>query len=117
NEKIRQALSDDDRTAYDIALHGDAAEEQGDGGDDSKPHSGVVISRREVGTGSSGLSDQGCFGKAEEKVLGGPEQFKSSLEESEQRVKSDPRFVQANRDWARCMSAAGYTEFDKPDDT
>src|SRR6185369_3196136 len=80
------------------------------------PRAGVVISRKEVGTGGPDLADMGCFGKAEHDVPGGPEQFKSSLDEIEQRVKSDPRLIQANRDWARCMSAAGYTDFDKPDD-
>jgi hypothetical protein len=112
NGAIRDALSEADRRAYEVALHGPAAaqamDESGGGG--------IRVRRQVGGSKEAGGGDGGCFEKAQAKVPGGPGAVKSDLGEMEQRVDADPRLIQANKDWAACMADAGYTDFEQPKD-
>jgi hypothetical protein len=119
NAKIREALSEEDKRAYDIALHGQAEEDMKTGG----PAGGGVIIRREAGGDSEGpgdggpdFSSMGCFGKAEKEIPGGPAELGSSLKDLFSRFESDPRVVSVNAKWRTCMSKAGYDQFDKQND-
>jgi hypothetical protein len=111
NEEIRNALNEEDKKAYDIALHGESRQEPGEGG-----RTGGVIMRREVGGSGEGpqLDQMGCFGKAQQEVPGGPATIGPSIKEMMERVESDPRLVRANAAWATCMSGAGFGQFEKP---
>jgi hypothetical protein len=113
NQAIREALSEADKLAYDIALMGpDAAKEREAGG------SGGMRVQRQVGSTAEagGNGPQGCMDKAQNEVPGGPEAIGPDLKDMLSRVESDPRIIGANRDWAACMAAAGYTDFEQPRD-
>jgi hypothetical protein len=113
NEAIRNGLSDADRKAYDTALQGAdaaAAMEAGTGG-------GRRVTRQVGSSAEAGPpKDQGCFGKAQAEVPGGPETVGKDLKDMLSRVEADPRTVAANRKWAECMAHAGYTDFEQPRD-
>ena len=115
NQKIREALSEADRFAYDTALMGAeaakarAANEGGGGG---------MMIRRQAGSTaeSGGTGPQGCMDKAQREVPGGPEALGADLKEMQERAMADPRVIEANHDWAACMVDAGYNDFDEPRD-
>lgn len=111
NRKIREALSEADKKAYDQALFGSAADHV-DGGEFS------------VKIGPGGVAKAGdaqitgCFGRAQEEAGEGKDQIRElgpKLQELEQRISSDPRMVKANAAWSKCMSDAGF-EYEKPED-
>lgn len=115
NQKIRDALSEEDRKAYDRALFGEA--EHGAGG----PGGGLIVGEDPGVAPSDGPSGEradagGCLQSANKKVGGdnfdriGPE-----LRELEERVNSDPRMVRADAAWSKCMAATGY-EFEHPEE-
>lgn len=117
NRAIREALSDEDKEAYDKALFGRTATADGEGGSFSvrvSPGGGVVAGD---GEGESlDLSDAGCFGKAQEAV-GSEDRLRRigpKLQELQERIASDPRMVKADAEWAECMSDAGY-DFESPE--
>jgi hypothetical protein len=111
NAAYRASLSPDQQAAYDKALYGRAQDIPSEsGGDSAQP--GVII-------GSSGPGDepQGCFGKAFAQE-GGPFQNRElgdAIQDLDQRIKGDERIVDANRDWAACMSEQGYTYASRDD--
>lgn len=116
NRKIREALSDEDKEAYDKALFGRTATVDGEGGTFSVQvgAGGVVTSD---GEGEFGPSEAGCFGQAQEAVGNDDERLERvgpKLQELQERIASDPRMVKANADWAECMAGAGY-DFESPD--
>lgn len=114
NQAIREAMSEADRKAYDTALMGpEAAEQMAEGGGGARR-----IVRRAGGDGGEAgpPGDQGCFGKAQAEVPGGPEELGAEMEEMRERALADPRLIEAERDWAACMAGAGYTDFEKPRD-
>lgn len=114
NQKIREALSEADRKAYDRALFGAGAE--GAGG----PGGGIVV-REDAGVQGSDVSagekvEGGCLQAANRKVGGDNfEKVGPELEELEERVRSDARMVKADAAWSRCMTGAGY-DFERPED-
>lgn len=115
NQRVREALSEEDRKAYDRALFGVGAE-SGPG-----PGGGVIIRDDAPAGGHSGSEpgakvDGGCFQAANEKVGGNDfEKVGPKLEELEERVRSDPRMVKVDAAWSTCMAGAGY-DFERPDD-
>lgn len=116
NQKIREALSDEDKEAYDKALFGRTATKDGEHGTFSVQvgPGGVVTSD---GEGEFGPSEAGCFGKAQEAVGNDNERLQRvgpKLQELQERIASDPRMVKANADWAECMADAGY-DFESPE--
>ena len=116
NREIREALSDEDKEAYDKALFGRTATADGEGGTFSVQvgPGGVVTSD---GEGEFGPSEAGCFGKAQEAVGTDDDRIQRvgpKLQELQERIASDPRLVKANADWAECMADAGY-DFESPD--
>ena len=116
NQKIREALSDEDKEAYDKALFGRTASAEGEGGSFSVQvgPGGVVTSDED---GEFGPSEAGCFGQAQEAVGTDNDQLRRigpKLQELQERIASDPRMVKANADWAECMADAGY-DFESPE--
>lgn len=120
NQRIREALREEDQEAYDRALFGDVEI----GGD------GNFVVRVGPGGGSVGdatagepaaapdSAQAGCFGRAQQEVGGGEDELQQvgpELQELEERITSDPRLVKANTAWAACMSEAGF-DFEKPED-
>ena len=117
NQAIREALSEEERKAYDKALFGRTASPDGDGGNFTvRVGSAGVVAGDEAGEGLD-LSEAGCFGKAQEAVGGDQriERVGPKLQELQERIESDPRVVKANADWAECMSEAGF-DFESPED-
>jgi hypothetical protein len=112
NRAIREALSEADRLAYDIALVGPDAAKAREAG------SGGMRIQRRVGSSAEagGSGPQGCMDKAQSEVPGGPEQLGGDLKEMQTRAEADPRVIEVNRNWAACMADTGYTDFEKPDD-
>lgn len=102
NQKVRAALDESQRAAYDRALVGDNLEatfaDAVDSGDFSR-----------LG---------GCTKDAADTVYGGREVLQSlltGLEEVDARVLADPAMVKAVTAWSSCMRAKGY-ELGSPDD-
>lgn len=130
NVKIRAALSPQAQKAYDEALYG------ADGG---MVHGSVIVSGEAGEAGESGEAapdatdgkateqgPSGCVGTAHEKILGKPDEantvdfreFESLFEDItslRERIERDPRVAKATRDWADCMAAAGYDDFENPE--
>jgi hypothetical protein len=107
NDAIREALSESDKEAYDIALFGQHEKrEEGD--------RGAVIVRRQVGgKGGGPETEPGCAGKAQRQVPGGPEQFIDAMDELKERIGTDARMVAVEREWRECMTESGY-DWDTP---
>ena len=116
NEKIRSGLSDADKEAYDRALYGSAAAQGGDTQGGRGFHIQVRSSGGKDGGPSSATADDGCFGKAERQVPGGPATLGASLKDLQQRIQSDPRLVAVDRQWAACMNTSGYSKWEHPDE-
>ena len=116
NQEIREALSDEDKEAYDKALFGRTATPEGESGTFSVQvgPGGVVTSDED---GEFGPSEAGCFGKAQEAVGADNDRLQRigpKLQELQERIASDPRMVKANADWAECMAGAGF-DFESPE--
>ena len=94
NEATRGRLSPSAQNAYDLALVGDKG--------------GTYFQAWETGDFSQ-LG--GCTKSAVDEVFGGAAvlvSLQAKLTELDQRIKSDPRVVEAIRLWAGCMRTAGY---------
>ena len=116
NREIREAMSEEDREAYDRALFGAGAQKGVGGGFSVQVGPGEHV----VGDVASAPdpSEMGCFGKAQEAVGDGHrtlERVGPQLKELHQRIESDARMVRANAAWAACMSDAGF-DFETPED-
>lgn len=111
NQKIREGLSEADRKAYEIALHGRSAGEEISAGG-----GGRRVMRQLGSSAEAAPEDMGCFGKAQQEVPGGPEELGADLQEMQERAQADPRLIDAEEEWASCMNEAGYTDFEKPRD-
>ena len=116
NQRIREALSEEERTAYDRALFGRSVHNAGG------PGGGFVINEggpSPAGAGEVAAGERaegGCLQTAQEKVGGDSfERIGPQLQELEERVRSDPRLVKVDAAWSRCMAAAGY-DFERPED-
>ena len=102
NAAIVEGLSDSEREAYYEVLRG-TFDEFGSGEVDPE-------------TGEPAPADDpyggGCEGRAYEEVYGAQtdvwEQLGPQIEEMTQRIYADPRFQEANKEWAVCMSDRGY---------
>lgn len=95
NQKIRIALDESERKAYDRALSGDNLDATFDDA---------------VSTGDFGRLG-GCTKVAAETVFGGSDvlgSLQAGLEELEARVLADPRMVAAVAAWSGCMREEGY---------
>ena len=107
NDKIRAALSDVQKSAYDHALYGD----------DTSATFGQALDTGDY----SRLG--GCTKEAAEKVFGGVAVFQSlqeKLDELDNSILQDPRMVKAVAAWSTCMRDAGFpdlTEQDQVDST
>ena len=117
NAKIRDALSEADQDAYDVAMMGAETAAQmkaAKGASGASGVGGIRISRQAGENGSP--TDQGCMGKAQSEVPGGPEQLGDDLKEMQERAQADPRLIAKLKDWASCMADGGYTDFENPGD-
>jgi hypothetical protein len=113
NTRIRNALSPAAKKAYDKALNGPNATENGN----------VVIAPKEgEGPTNSGKLDLGCRGKAVEQVYGerqNKDGFKKydalfkDLEALRKRIEADARVVDATTAWSDCLADAGHAGFKK----
>jgi hypothetical protein len=113
NTKIRNALSPAAKKAYDKALNGPNATENGN----------VVIAPKQGdGPASSGQLNLGCRGKAAEQVYGkrqNKDGFKKydalfkDLEALRKRIEADARVVDATTAWSDCLADAGHAGFKK----
>lgn len=94
NEAIRGRLAPAAQKAYDLALVGDRG--------------GTFFQAWETGDFTE-LG--GCTKSAVDEVFGGAailESLQAKLTELDERIKSDPRLVEAIRQWSTCMRNAGY---------
>lgn len=116
NQRIREALSESDRKAYDTALFGNAAIDEGPGGGRMiviGPGGGVAGKGNGDGNDDE---DGGCFATAQREVGGrSPATIGPKLQELEERIQSDPRLVRVDAAWAACMTSAGFGQFEKPE--
>jgi hypothetical protein len=113
NTRIRNALSPAAKKAYDKALNGPNATENGN----------IVIAPKEgEGPTNSGKLDLGCRGKAVEQVYGerqNKDNFKKydalfkDLEALQKRIEADQRVVDATAAWSDCLADAGHPGFKK----
>jgi len=102
NIKIRNALSDADKAAYDHALYGD----------DTSATFGQALDTGDY----SRLG--GCTKQAAEAVFGGVAVFQSlqeKLDELDNSILEDSRMVKAVQAWSKCMSDAGFTGLTEQD--
>ena len=99
NLEIVMSLSDSEREAYNEVLYGESLAFE-DGGPGDGP--GLV----------DDFFGSGCNGQAFEEVYGAWTRVFTELapqfEELQQRVQADPRFKEANEQWASCMADRGY---------
>lgn len=117
NTKIRDALSDRAKTAYDKALNGQR-----------EPRSSDTGGAKATNGGGPG----GCRGKALDEVYGagtadkkgrdGAQEMRrfeslfTDLDALRKRIGDDPKVVEAAKTWADCMADAKQTGLHKPDD-
>jgi hypothetical protein len=95
NAAIRAALSESDRVVYDRTLLGD----------------NLDASFAEALNSGDFSRLGGCTKEAVDKAYGGAqvlEDLKAKLDQLDERVRADPRFVKAIGEWSVCMRAAGY---------
>lgn len=116
NQRIRDALPDQQRAGYDRALWG---AEPADGAEGA-----------EAAEGAKGAEDagggEGCQPRASAEVYGEPSgldegyaQFQDLLDamgELYRQIEADPRLREAAARWAACLSDAGFGGFAGPDD-
>lgn len=113
NYVYTQALSQTEQEAYNKALYGEQSFDEpveGDGGDGTTNTTAAMAF--EMG---------GCFGKADESLNGKvtdedqafAEDINKRLETFYQQLQADKRVVEANREYATCMSGKGFPEIDK----
>jgi hypothetical protein len=116
NGEIREAMSEEERQAYDKALFGAAAAGE-DGGGSFSVRIGPGVGSVEPAGEAPDPAQMGCFGQAQEKVGSNDklERLGPQLQELQERIASDPRMVRANAAWAACMSEAGF-DFETPED-
>jgi hypothetical protein len=113
NYVYTQGLSQTEQEAYNKALYGEQSfEEPVDGGDGTTETTAAAMA----------FEMAGCFGKAEEALNGGKvtdedqafaEDINKRLETFYQQLQADKRVVEANREYATCMSGKGFPEIDK----
>lgn len=108
NHEIAEAMSDSEREAYYAALYGSADDWDAQAITEVDPETGEEYQYIE-GWGS------GCEGQASEQVYGGMNGGSELWEELEpqmtamwERIQADPRIVDLNEDWSKCMADAGY---------
>ena len=119
NQQYRNTLSEAQKTAYDKALYG---QEFGGGGFSvagGGPIVGIPVGGAPATSGGPGGGDGeaqiftpgGCVGEAV-KETGNDRAVMADLfddlQELDERVKSDPKMVEAMKKWSTCMSDAGY---------
>jgi hypothetical protein len=117
NTKIRNALSEAAKKAYDKALNGPNATANG----------AIVIAPKEgEGPAASGKVDLGCRGKAAEEVYGKGQdreaEFKKydnlfkDIQALAKRIEDDQRVVDATTAWADCLAESGQSGYKKIDE-
>jgi hypothetical protein len=109
NHEIVEAMSDSERDAYYEALYGSDEEMREIAEIEYDEETG-----EELGYSFSGPGP-GCEGAAHAEVYGEGsdtselwEELQPAFDEMYERVRSDPRIVEAEQDWSRCMAEAGY---------
>lgn len=103
NAEHLATLSEAEADAWQLALRGQPPE-RNDEGQLIDPETGEPIEGR-------GRTAGGCRGEAELAVRGDLSQLDdlaSEFEALQQRIDSDPRITEINRDWADCMTGAGF---------
>lgn len=117
NEEIVESMSDSEREAYYEALWGNEDEMMENAIIEYDDETGEEIGYSYEGFGS------GCQGQAEQEVWGGGsdsdtqelwEELEPAFEAMYERVQADPRIVEWNEAWSRCMAEAGH-DYDSPD--
>jgi len=127
NMAIREAMSEDQREAYDEALWGVYPESEYD---DMTEEEYEAMSEDELDAMfeeqdalMEGWESGGCYDEANEELWDAGafetfhEQFGNQLEEIYEEVEADPRIVELDSKWSKCMSGAGYTFDDEEDAT
>jgi len=106
NAEITQAMSEEERAAYEAALYGDRVEEPSeDELEVMTDEERVELAERRKG------ADDGCFGEAWRQVLPDDsfrEEFGGALDDAYERAATDPRLVEAEADWSACMAKRGH---------
>ena len=126
NQAIEEGLSASERNAYQEALYGTptglefgSIPSSGlESGDDDSASAEEFASAEELEASEveSELEESfwggGCTGEASQEVYGKVDEVYSELEpmftELQERVESDPRVVEASREWTTCMADRGY---------
>ena len=104
NAEIVASLSDSEREAYNEVLYGESPA-FGDGGPrDGGPRDGPGVVDDFFGSGCTGQAFQEVYGSWAQVFTELAPQF----EELQQRVQADPRFKEANEQWAGCMADRGF---------
>ena len=126
NQAIEEGLSASERNAYQEALYGtptglefgsipSSGLESGDD-DSASVEEFASAEELEASEVESELEESfwggGCTGEASQEVYGKVDEVYSELEpmftELQERVESDPRVVEASREWTTCMADRGY---------
>lgn len=103
NDQLLAAMSEGEAEAWQIALQGEPPERD-EQGRIIDPETGEVQQGR-------GRVRGGCEGEAETTVRGDLTQLgdlSAAWEQLQDRVESDPRITEINRDWASCMLDGGF---------
>jgi hypothetical protein len=103
NRAYRQSLSAEQQEAYDRALFGESRD---------VPGNGPVTSGASGGPGFSTFGGEGgCLAQALEESGAdfGDSALDDALQELEEQIRNDARVIEANQEWAACMSDRGYT--------
>ena len=106
NAEITKGLSDDERAAYNTALHGEPISEL----TEEELEAMTEEERAEYNARQSGAGG-GCYGEAWSQVVpddGFFEEFGDALEDVYKRASADPRVVKVEADWSACMAERGH---------
>lgn len=117
NQEYIEGLGEDEMTAYYESLYGTEEEQQEGMVTEIDPETGEEYSMQ-YGNGA------GCQGEAYDEVNGDDptqnpgywEAIQVFYDELQQRVDADPRVVELNTTWAKCMKDAGFDEYQKQSD-
>ncbi len=112
NQEIRESLAPEALEEYERALYGDTPGVEAEGGVPTAPP----------------VEDRGCYGQASAEVFGNDEDESSAGPPSEfeglmedlfrlgERLREEPRVIEANERWHECMADVGYPEFERVGD-
>jgi len=106
NAAITKRMSDDERAAYETALHGEQVEPLTEEELETMTDEELAEHNKRQGSGEGGCTEEVWRQVTPDTAF--LEEFGDALEDVYERMLADPRVVKANADWSACMAERGH---------